>query len=262
MSQRKKAAVILSAVMLAAAMTGCSSERAEGDSTTENVSSAAETETSAAEESETEETQTETAIETEETESVTEAETETIATETAAAPDENAVTASNIALTHITEGGEGLGLFNEFSGNIRGEVMQEGSAYKNWVLDSVSGHAEPDDTIDEACAAFTYSDSNGFSVNGTVEVLPADDPNYPNKMYFHSDDVGAFPNFMYDNRGEAHRAKYIIENSSDVYMLLGKDNPPAETAFSISVTVDRVTVSYAADGSAYDTIHVTAASNR
>ena len=35
-----------------------------------------------------------------------------------------------------------------------------------------------------------------------------------------------------------------------------------ETAFSISVTVDTVTVRYAADGSAYDTIHVTAASNR
>jgi ribonuclease III len=102
----------------------------------------------------------------------------------------------------------------------------------------------------------------GFSVNGTVEVLPADDPDYPNKMYFHSDDVDAFPRYMYDNRGDAHRAKYIIENSSDVYMLLDKDNPPQETSFAVSVTVDSVTVRYSADGHAYDTIHVKAASNR
>ena len=65
-------------------------------------------------------------------------------------------------------------------------------------------------TIDNAAATFTYSGGEGFSVNGTVEVLPADDPDYPNKMYFHSDDVDAFPRYMYDNRGDAHRAKYII----------------------------------------------------
>ena len=123
-------------------------------------------------------------------------------------------------------------------------------------------YVELDDTIDKAAATFTYGSGEGFSVNGTVEVLPADDPDYPNKMYFHSDDVDAFPRYMYDNRGDAYRAKYIIENSSDVYMLLDKDNPPQETSFAVSVTVDSVTVRYSADGHAYDTIHVKAASNR
>ena len=212
-------------------------------------------------ENETAETETE-----QETEAVTEATTtelatETLATETAAPKnDAEQTAASNITLTHITEGGEGLGVFNEFSGNMRGEVMQQGSEYKSWKLDAVSGHAEADDTIDNAAATFTYD--GGFSVNGTVEVLPADHPDYPNKMYFHSDDVDAFPRYMYDNRGQEHRAKYIIENSSDVYMLLDKNNPPEETSFSVSVTIDSVTVRYASDGSAYDTIHVTAASNR
>ena len=260
MSPIKRSAVLFAAVLLAAAVTGCSSERTENSSSAETVSSEAETETTEAESTETTES-------TESTEPVTETEegsetTEEIATETTSPSDAVDSSVSNIALTHITEGGEGLGIYNEFSGNIRGEVMQQGSVYKNWTLDSMSGHAEADDTIEKASAVFTYSDTNGFSVNGTVEVLPADDPDYPNKMYFHSDDVDAFPKFMYDNRGDARRAKFIIENSGDVYMLLGKDNPPAETAFSISVTVDRVTVSYASDGSAYDTIHVTAASNR
>ncbi len=255
MLQKKRVAVMLAAVMLAAVMSGCTSERTGNDSVADTASSAAETETS------------DTTKAAETTEPITEATTtattsETLATETTAASDDVVVEVSNITLTHITEGGEGLGVFNEFSGNIRGEVMQQGSVYKNWTLDTVSGHAETDDTVDQVTAAFRYSDSKGFSVNGTVEVMPADDPDYPNMMYFHSDDVDAFPKFMNDNRGEARRAKFIIENSSDVYMLLDKDNPPAETAFSISVTVDTVTVRYAADGSAYDTIHVTAASNR
>lgn len=251
-SHKNSAAALLAAVLLAAVLSGCSSDRTEGGaSSVSEVSSAAETET-AESESETETTA-------EATTTVTE--TEVIETETTAAP-EHAPEASNLTLTHITEGGEGLGAFNEFSSNIRGEVMQQGSEYKSWKLDSVSGHAEPDDTIDNAAATFTYSGGEGFSVNGTVEVLPADDPDYPNKMYFHSDDVDAFPRYMYDNRGDAHRAKYIIENSSDVYMLLDKDNPPQETSFAVSVTVDTVTVRYAADGHAYDTIHVKAASNR
>lgn len=255
MLQKKRVAVMLAAVMLAAVMSGCTSERTGNDSVADTASSAAEAETS------------DTTKTVETTEPVTEATTtaatsETLATETTAASDDVVVEVSNITLTHITEGGEGLGVFNEFSGNIRGEVMQQGSVYKNWTLDTVSGHAETDDTVDQVTAVFRYSDGKGFSVNGTVEVMPADDPDYPNMMYFHSDDVDAFPKYMNDNRGEAHKAKFIIENSSDVYMLLDKDNPPAETAFSISVTVDTVTVRYAADGSAYDTIHVTAASNR
>ena len=256
MSQKKRAAVILAAMMLAAAMSGCSSERT-GSESAEEISSAAETEASETEA----ETEAETETVTEATTTVTE--TETLATETAA-PNEEAEqeAASNVSLTHITEGGEGLGVYNEFSSNMRGEVMQEGSVYKNWKLDSVIGHAEADDTVENAAATFVYGETGGFSVNGTVEVLPADDPDYPNKMYFHSDDVDAFPKFMYDNRGGDRRAKFIIENSTDVYMLLDKSNPPEETAFSISVTVDSVTVRYAADGSAYDTIHVTAASNR
>ncbi len=257
MLQKKRIAMMLAAMMLAAVMSGCTSERDGSASTADSVSSVDESET----------TTSDTTEPTETTESTTEATTTTVTTTEPIATETTASTApavgvNNITMTHITEGGEGLGVFNELSGNIRGEVMQKGSVYKNWTLDSVVGHAEADDTVDMATAVFQYSDNKGFSVNGTVEVLPADDPNYPNMMYFHSDDVDAFPKFMYDNRGEAHRAKFIIENSSDVYMLLDKDNPPEEKAFSVSVTVDSVTVRYAADGSAYDTIHVTAASNR
>lgn len=257
MSQKNRAAAIFAAILLAAAVTGCTSERSGSETAVEEVSSQTETDAAETEAPETE------AV----TEAVTEAATEepateTLATETAAPQDEDDAAVSNITLTHITEGGEGLGVFYEFSGNIRGEVMQDGSAYRSWTLDNVSGHAQADDTVDSAAATFNYSESDGFSVNGTVEVLPADDPDYPNKMYFRSDDVDAFPKYMYDNRGDARRAKYIIENSSDVYMLLGKDNPPEEKSFAVSVTVDSVTVRYASDGSAYDTIHVTAASNR
>ena len=250
-SHKNSAAALLAAVLLAAMLSGCSSDRTESTAASEEISSSAETEAA------------ETELETETTAEATTTAlaTEVIETETTAVQT-TAVEASNLTLTHITEGGEGLGAFNEFSSNIRGEVMQQGSEYKNWKLESVAGHAEPDDTIDTATATFTYGSGEGFSVNGTVEVLPADDPDYPNKMYFHSDDVDAFPRYMYDNRGDAHRAKYIIENSSDVYMLLDKDNPPQETSFAISVTVDSVTVRYAADGNAYDTIHVKAASNR
>ena len=256
MAQKNKDAAILAAIMLAASVTGCTSERTGSETDAEAVTSQTETETA------------ETGAETEETTGAVtevtaeETATETLATETTAPQDEIETAVDNITLTHITEGGEGLGVFYEFSGNIRGEVMQDGSSYRNWTLTDVSGHAQADDTVDSAAAAFDYGDSAGFSVNGTVEVLPADDPDYPNKMYFHSDDVDAFPKFMYDNRGDARRAKFIIENSSDVYMLLGKDNPPEEKSFAVSVTVDSVTVRYAADGSAYDTIHVTAASNR
>lgn len=256
MSQKNRAAALLAAILLAAALGGCSSERT-GSEPAETGSSASETE---AEESnsETEEAGTEAV-----TEAATEAPaTETLATETAAVQNDTEAAASDIVLTHITEGGEGLGVFYEFSANIRGEVMQDGSVYRNWILTRAYGHAEADDTADSATAEFEYGESGGFSVNGTVEVLPADDPDYPNKMYFRSDDADAFPRYMNDNRGEAHRAKYIIENSGDVYMLLDKDNPPAETSFAVSVTIDKVKVSYAADGHAYDVIHVTAASNR
>lgn len=252
MSQKKRAAALLAAILLAAVLSGCTSERTGSESAAETVSSAEESSTTENDAG---------------TEDVTEATTaplatETLATETAAVQNETETTVSNIALTHITEGGEGLGVFNEFSANIRGEVMQNGSAYKNWTLTNAVGHAEADDTIESAFAEFAYSESGGFSVNGTVEVLPADDPDYPNKMYFHSDDVDAFPRYMIDNRGDAHRAKYIIENSGDVYMLLDKDNPPEEKSFAVSVTIDKVKVCYSADGHAYDTIHVTAASNR
>ena len=254
MSQKNRAAAVFAAILLAAAVTGCSSERTGSETAVEELSSQTET---AETESDSEEA---TGAVTEVTEEETA--TETIATETTAPQNEIENGVDNITLTHITEGGEGLGVFYEFSSNIRGEVMQSGSAYRSWILTDVAGHAEADDTVDSAAASFDYSDGEGFSVNGTVEVLPGDDPDYPNKMYFHSDDVDAFPKFMYDNRGDARRAKFIIENSSDVYMLLGKDNPPEEKSFAVSVTVDSVTVRYASDGSAYDTIHVTAASNR
>ena len=254
MSQKKRTAAVFAAFLLAAALSGCTSERTG----TENLNAASETR---AAETEAAETAEETETTTEATTAVTE--TEPVATETTAPNGDDVPDAvTNIALTHITEGGEGLGVFNEFSGNIRGEVMQQGSVYKNWRLDSFSGHAEADDSVQNAEAEFVYAESGGFSVNGTVELLPADDPDYPNMLYFRSDDADAFPKYMYDNRGDARRARFVILNSRDVCMLLDKDYPPAETSFAVSVTVDRMTAAFSDDGSAYDTIHVTAASNR
>jgi hypothetical protein len=242
------------AFCLTAAFCGCTSTRGESNTAdTQEISSEAETEAT--------EVTTE-ATTTEDTTTVTETETTKLIIETTAPDQQISAADSNIVLTHITEGGEGLGVFHQLSGNIRGTEMQNGADYKGWKLTAASGHAEADETIAEASASFTYGEAGGFSVNGTVEVLPADHPQYPNMMYFHSDDVDAFPKFMDDNRGEANRAKFIIENSSDVYRMLEKDDPPAETAFSVSVTVSAVTVRYAADGSAYDTIVVKAASNR
>lgn len=254
MKQRSALAVLCAAVCLAAALSGCTSERGSvSTADVEEVTTAAETE---AETTETEATTTEAATTAEETDT-TAPETGTTEPAKEAAPGDG-----NIFLTHITEGGEGLGVFNNTSGNVRGEVMQAGSVYKSWKLVSASGKADEDDTVHEATAEFEYGDGAGFSVNGTVEVLPASDPKYPNKMYFHSDDVDAFPKYMDDNRGEENKAKFVIENSSEVYKMLDKDDPPAETAFSVSVTVSSVTVRYTEDGSAYDTIIVTAASNR
>lgn len=248
-----KIAAFCTAVSLCAAFCGCTSERGMGSTSAgvqEQSSTAAETEPETTE------------AETEATTTVLETETTVLATETTAPAEHEPAADSNITLTHITEGGEGLGVFHQFSGNIRGEVMQKGSAYKGWKLEEASGYSAENDTVENAEATFVYGEEGGFSVNGTVEVLPADDPDYPNKMYFHSDDVDAFPKYMYDNRGDARRAKFIIENSSDVYSMLEKDDPPAETAFAVSVTVSTVTVRYSADGSAYDTIRVVAASNR
>ena len=261
MSRIKICAAVLAAVCAAAVLSGCTSERS-GDSTAEIAEVTSEADSAAETEAETEPV----------TEAVTEAETtEAETTETEAEPEDAEATepaedsvpaVSNIILTHITEGGEGLGVFHNLSGSIRGEIMKDHAEYKNWKLDKASGYAEENDTVKEAEASFTYGEKGGFSVNGTVEVMPADDPDYPNKMYFHSDDVDAFPRFMIDNRGEARKAKFIIENSGDVYRMLEKNDPPEEKSFSVSVTVDTVTVRYSADGSVYDTIHVTAASNR
>lgn len=262
MNKNQLFAAFCAAACLTACFTGCTSER--GTTSTADIEEAVTTPEDSDAETTTEAVTTTTAPDTTTTaettatdaESDSDADTTTTAAETVSA-------ANNIILTHITEGGEGLGVFHNLSGAIRGAIMKEHTDdYKNWKLDSFSGHAEEDDTVAEAAASFTYGDAAGFSVNGTVEVLPADDPDYPNKMYFHSDDVDAFPRFMNDNRGEARKAKFIIENSSDVYRMLDKNDPPEETAFSVSITVNTVTVRYSQDGTAYDTIHVTAASNR
>lgn len=246
---------LLGTVLLLCALTACTSARSGGSADVTEVSSAAEpaAETTAPESS-AEETEATTASVT-----VTEAET-TEAAETTAAEtdktDESSPSDSSVKLTHITEGGEGLGVFAADSEEIRGTEMTAGSEYKSWKLESWSG------TPEDFTAVFVCTDSAGFSVNGTVEVLPADDKEAADKMDFHSDDVDAFPRFMEDNRGDARKAKFVIENSSEVYKMLGKEDPPAEKAFSVSVTITTVTVRFTSDGSARDTVRVTAASNR
>lgn len=255
MKQTRSLTAICFAFCLTAAFCGCTSTRGESNvAEVQEVSSEAETET------ETVTTEATTEAVTESTTSATE--TTKLATETTAAEHTAEPAESNIKITHITEGGEGIGIFHQLSGNVIGEEMHAGSEYKSWKFQEGRGNADEHDNVKEAELTFAYALDGGFSVNGTVEVLPPDDPQYPNMMYFHSDDVDAFPKFMNDNRGEEKKAKFIIENSGAVYKMLDKDNPPAETAFSVSVTVSAVTIRYAADGSAYDSITVTAASNR
>ena len=220
---------------------------AETQTTLEAVSeTSAETETSAPDETEAETTEAPatTAAESGQTD------------ESSASGESSAQSDGSVKLTHITEGGEGLGVFAADSDGIRGEEMTAGSEYKSWKLESWSG------TPEDFTATFVCTDSAGFSVNGTVEVLPSSDKDAAGKMDFHSDDVDAFPRFMEDNRGEERKAKFVIENSSEVYKMLGKEDPPAENAFSVSVTISSVTVRYTSDGSARDTVKVTAASNR
>ncbi|MCQ2407471.1 MAG: hypothetical protein MJ065_02950 [Oscillospiraceae bacterium] len=255
MNHTKRRALLCAALMLGA-LTACTSTRSGGTADIKEMSSAAESSVeTTAPESAAEETE----VTTEAT-TVTEAETTEAAAETtaeASQSDESSVQSdSSVKLTHITEGGEGLGVFAAESDGIRGEEMTAGSEYKNWKLESWSG------TPEDFTATFVCTDSAGFSVNGTVEVLPSGDKDAPGKMDFHSDDVDAFPRFMEDNRGEDRKAKFVIENSSEVYKMLGKEDPPAENAFAVSVTISTVTVRYTSDGSARDTVKVTAASNR
>ena len=261
MNHTKRRALLCAALMLGA-LTACTSERSGGTADIKEMSSAAESsaqttapESSAEETEVTTEATTVTEAETTEAPATTAAESGS-SDESSAAGENSAQSDGSVKLTHITEGGEGLGVFAADSDGIRGEEMTAGSEYKSWKLESWSG------TPEDFTATFVCTDSAGFSVNGTVEVLPSSDKDAAGKMDFHSDDVDAFPRFMEDNRGEERKAKFVIENSGEVYKMLGKEDPPAENAFSVSVTISSVTVRYTSDGSARDTVKVTAASNR
>ena len=246
MNKRMLTAVLCAAVCL----TGCTA--APGDSKPKEreavTESAAEEETSAAEST------------AEQTEAPTEA-----APETTAAPDTPVEVITQVAAesktdtdTKILTSERGLEAVHINSTDGYGEELKVGASTLDWTLDSFDGVLSDDaKTVRTMDADFSYAGT--LAVNGIVTVLSRDDPDNPNAMCLRVDNQGDFLYFTNDNR---ERGKYIIENSRDVFVMLGLDDPPVNEQYEVAVSVSVSRLHIHMGQGIYDTIRVTAASKR
>ena len=139
-----------------------------------------------------------------------------------------------------------------------GEELKVGESTLDWTLDSFDGVLADDaQTVRTMDADFSYPGS--LAVNGIVTVLSKDDPDNPNAMCLRVDNQGDFPYFTNDNR---ERGKYIIENSRDVFVMLGLQDPPVNEQYEVAVSVSVSKLHIHMGQGTYDKIRVTAASKR
>ena len=249
MSKRKNIAVFCAGICLSALLTGCTGTR------TESVpqQSAAETEDMQA----TEVLQTEAPAEetlptqTEPEAPVTEAPVQETVPATTALPREDGD-------TKILWSERGLDARQVNDENGYGTELKFGESYLEWKLDGFNGQLD-DSAANVVAMDADFSYNGTLAVNGILTVLPASDPDNPNMLYLRVDNQGDFPYFVQDYR---ERGKYIIENSRDVFPMLGLEDPPVETQYevAVSVSVSKLHI-HMCDGG-YDTIRVTAASKR
>lgn len=250
MSKRKNIAVICAGICLSAMLTGCTGTRTDSAP----AQSAAETEEMQATEApQTEAPALETVPEpTEQEAPVTEPETpvQTVPA-TTALPREDGD-------TKILWSERGLDARQVNDENGYGTELKFGESYLEWKLDGFNGQLD-DSAANVVTMDADFSYNGTLAVNGIVTVLPSSDPDNPNMLYLRVDNQGDFPYFLQDYR---ERGKYIIENSRDVFPMLGLEDPPVETQYEVAVSVSVSKLHIHMCNGGYDTIRVTAASKR
>ena len=137
-----------------------------------------------------------------------------------------------------------------------GELLTVGSEYIGWTLDSFKGEVSGTQV---SSVDAEFSRASALSVNGIVTVLPESDSEYPGKMYLRVDNQADFPYFPTDSR---ERGYFVVENTDEVWEMLGVADPAAESGSSIAVTfaVDSLHVQLSAN--TRDTVKVSSASRR
>ena len=243
------AAMLLASAMLAAGCTkGSGSEIIEPESSAETTESQAETtESSAAPET---------------TASESQAETETTADSQTTAPEESSQAESSQAeessaapggngTVRILWSERGLEAVAADSEEGYGEELKTGAEYLDWTLNSFSG------TAADVEADFTYDGE--LTTNGILTVLASSHADYPNGLYLRVDNQADFPYFPKDSR---ERGKFIIENAAEVYEMLGLDDPPVSSEYTVAVTVAVTSLHVHCTPGGYDTVKVTSASKR
>lgn len=251
MNKGKKIAVFCAGICLSALMTGCTGTRTDSAP----AQSAAETEEMPA----TDMPQTEAAP----AETVPEqAEPEAPVTE-AAAPVPETVPATTALPredgdTKILWSERGLDARQVNDENGYGTELKFGESYLEWTLDGFNGQLD-DSAANVVAMDADFSYNGTLAVNGIVTVLPSSDPDNPNMLYLRVDNQGDFPHFVQDYR---ERGKYIIENSRDVFPMLGLEDPPVETQYEVAVSVSVSKLHIHMRDGGYDTIRVSAASKR
>ncbi|MBQ8922825.1 MAG: hypothetical protein IJ060_11835 [Oscillospiraceae bacterium] len=244
---------LLLAGIMAAGLSGCSSDR--DPNTAEQESSAAETTTAAAAEpEETATSQSETT-----TETAASAETETTAASTAASPGSTNAPQPQITGadddTRLLWSERGLEAVTIDSTDGYGEDLAVGSDYLNWTLNGYDG-SPSGDAVPDMKASFTYNGQ--LQQNGQIRVLSGSDAHYPNGLYMHVDNIADFPYFPKDTRD---RGWFVIQNADEVLEMLGLESPAEISGdLSVAVTVDSLYVHVSADD--YDTLHVVSATRR
>ena len=257
----KKISVICSAMMLCALLSGCESARNGGAKpaqstavqTTAAVSTAATTASTTTTTTSAATTSATTASETTSTSSVT---TASVSSAASAATSSTAATGANPdgKAVKILWSERGLEAQKGDSAEGYGEPLTEGKEYLEWKLERYDG-AVSGNTVSELNADF--SREKALSVNGIVSVLPSSHSEHPGKLYLRVDNQSEFPYFPADKR---ERGYFAVENTDEVWKMLGEENPPSEVSLAVTFSVNELHIHYG--GTRCDTIKVSAASKR
>lgn len=258
----KKVAAICAAVMLCTAFSACESTRnGGGTAPAQTTAQTTVSVTTASTAASTTKTTTSTAATTLSTTSAPQT-TASSATATSGATSA-ASAASSTAVTGANPDGKpvkilwserGLEAQKGDSAEGYGEPMTEGTEYLEWKLERYDGTVSGNQ-VSELNADF--SREKALSVNGIVTVLPASHAEYPGKLYLRVDNQSEFPYFPADKR---ERGYFAVENTDEVWEMLGEENPPAEVSLAVTFSVDALHIHYG--GTRCDTIKVSAAAKR
>jgi hypothetical protein len=244
------AAALLAAAMLASGCTkGSDPERSVTESAAEPAQSRAETtESSAAPET----TVSESSADTETTEDAqTTAPEESSQAESSRTDEESSAAPRGNGTVKILWSERGLEAVAADSEDGYGEELRTGAEYLDWTLNSFSG------TAADVEADFSYDGE--LTTNGILTVLASSHADYPNGLYLRADNQADFPYFPKDTR---ERGKFIIENAAEVYEMLGLDDPPVSSEYTVAVTVAVTSLHVHCTPGGYDTVKVTSASRR